>query len=206
MLRRPSPEGPHPFYTKKPPAAKAVGAFLRSIPKRRERDTLTSFETAKPILPKLMLRRTLPEGPHPFTPKSPQPQRRWELSYEVFQNGERGILSLRSRLRCRSSRSLCSDEPSPEGPHPFYTKKPPAAKAVGAFLRSISKRRERDTLTSFETAMPILPKLMLRRTLPRGSSSLYTKKPPAAKAVGAFLRSISKRRERDSNPRTAYAV
>ncbi len=153
LLRRTLPRGSSSLYTKKPPAAKAVGAFLRSISKRRERDTLTSFETAMPILPKLMLRRTLPRG----------------------------------------SSSL-------------YTKKPPAAKAVGAFLRSISKRRERDTLTSFETAMPILPKLMLRRTLPRGFSSLYTKKPPAAKAVGAFLRSISKRRERDSNPRTAYAV
>ncbi len=125
-----------------------------------------------------MLRRTLPPRVLiPFTPKSPQPQRRWELSYEVFQNGERGILSLRSRLRCRSSRSLCSDEPSPEGPHPFYTKKPPAAKAVGAFLRSISKRRERDTLTSFETAKPILPKLMLRRTLPEGPHPFTPKSP-----------------------------
>ncbi len=72
----------------------------------------------------MLPRRTLPEGSHPFTPKSPQPQKRWELSYEVFQNGERGILSLRSRLRCRSSRSLCSDDPSPEGSHPFTPKSP----------------------------------------------------------------------------------
>ncbi len=134
----------------------------------------------------MLLRRTLPEGPHPFTPKSPQPQKRWELSYEVSQNGERGILSLRSRLRCLSSRSLCSDEPSPRVLIPLH-QKAPSRKSGGSFLTKYLKT-EREGYSHFVRDCEAYPPEAYAPTTPPPRILIpLHQKAPSRKSGGSFL-------------------
>ncbi len=102
------PRGSSSLLHQKAPSRKGGGSFLTKYFKT-EREGYSHFvrdceayppEAYAPTNPPL---RVL----IPFTPKSPQPQRRWELSYEVSQNGERGI---------RTLAPLTQSNPLAEGP------------------------------------------------------------------------------------------
>ena len=117
-------------------------------------------------------------------------------------SNERGILSLRSRLRSIPNAEYAPTNPI-QGSHP-YAKKAPDHLVMGAFF-DVILNGERGIL-SLRSRLRSSPNADYAPTNPIQGSHPCAKKSPRSLCDGSFLRCDTQRRERDSNPRTAYAV